>query len=152
MSTQTENQIKKVYPNTISINEIIRKCTSHWFNEDSKRFFKSLWDQYAIQNDGSIFAYFISSEKHNDEARKYTVRRFNLISGNVSSPYPEENTIFEFQKYDTKKQADKALREYIKTEPQETDKQEFYKAEIANLEYQLKTINQKIAEYTAQLK
>jgi hypothetical protein len=158
MTNQIE--VKKPYPNTVSISELERK-NSHWFSEGNKRFFKSMWDSYALQNEGSIYAYFVSSEKHEssfagiNEPRKYTVRKFNMLSGNFA--HDKDGTIFEFQKYATKKQAEKAMREYLKTEPIKADKLEYLQYELKELQYQEKQIAPKmqkiineIAELTAQ--
>ena len=100
----------------IPIETVIRKHNGHWFSEYNKRFFKSRWENTAYQNEGSLYAYFISSEKFNDNtSRKYTIRRVNMRDGEFSTGYPTP-VIFEFQQYTTKAHALKALHEYLKTE------------------------------------
>ena len=99
----------------IPIETVIRKHSGHWFSEDSKRFFRSRWENTAYQNEGSLFAYFISSEQHDANLRKYTIRRVNMRDGEFPRGYPTP-VIFEFQQYTTKAQALKALHEYLKTE------------------------------------
>jgi len=99
----------------IPIETIIRKHNGYWFSEDSKRFFKSRWENTAYQNEGSLYAYFISSEQHDANLRKYTIRRVNMRDGEFSTGYPTP-VIFEFQQYTTKAHALKALHEYLKTE------------------------------------
>jgi hypothetical protein len=145
-------ETKKAYLNTISISEIQRKHNGHWFDADTKSFFKSKWDDYAVQNEGSIYAYFVSSEQHGDNSRKYSVRRFNLDNGQFDSPYPDEETIFAFQRFDTKKQAEKAMREYLKTEPILTDKQLYYQRQIKEEEYNIERKQKRISELREKLK
>ena len=134
---------------TVAINEIRRKHNGHWFDTDTKRFFNSKWDSYALQNEGSIHAYFVSSEKHGNEDRKYTIRRFNMRTGDF--PGRDTNTIFEFQKYTTKTQAEKALREHLKTEPIRDDLVNFLNTEIEQLTYQIKRTTEEIAKLKAEL-
>ena len=115
----------------IPIETVIRKHNGHWFSEDSKRFFRSRWENTAYQNEGSLYAYFISSEKFNDHTpRKYTIRRINMRNGefSTSSPIPP---IFEFQQYTTKKQANKALHDYLKTEDIKGELIAWLKGELA---------------------
>jgi hypothetical protein len=153
MNTQIQ-EVKKPYPNTVSISELERK-NSNWFSPESKRFFKSMWDSYALQNEGSVYAYFVSSEKHEssfaniNEPRKYTVRKFNMIVGRFDGD--KDGSIFEFQKYDRKDQAEKALREYLKTEPIKADKIEFLKQEIGEQKYKLERTQQRILEIETEL-
>lgn len=138
--------------NTIPISELERK-NSIWFSERNKRFFKSLWDSYALQNEGSVYAYFVSSEKHEgigySEPRMYTIRKFNMISGNFEGD--TDGTIFEFQKFPTKKQAEKALREYLKNEPIKNEKIAFLQREIKELQYQESQIGPKIQKLVSEL-
>lgn len=148
-------QNKQSYPNTVPISELERK-NAHWFSEDNKRFFRSKWDSYALQNEGSIYAYFVSSEKHVsyfaniNEPRKYTIRKFNMVTGNMDVN-ADKNPIFEFQYFDTKKQAEKALREYLKTEPIKQEKIAHLQHELAELQYQEKQIAPKIQKIINEL-
>ena len=141
-----ENEISKSETTTVEveyipISELIRK-NSHWFSEDNKGFFKSKWDSYALHNKGSIYAYFVSSEKHEslfsniNEPRKYTIRKFNLRDGDLKS----ESDIFDFQKYGTKSKALRALKEYMKTEPIKNDTVEYINSKIESLRYNIKRI------------
>ncbi len=126
----------------IPIDEIIRKCPN-WFSEDSKRFFDSLWNSYALKNKDSIYAYFVSSEKHTsyyptyiNEPRKYTIRKFNMRSGDFS---PEQkNTIFVFQNFETKDKAEKALRSYLEQEPIIKETRDWIRREIKQERYNRK--------------
>jgi hypothetical protein len=141
-------------PNTVSISELERK-NSHWFSEDNKRFFKSMWDSYALQNEGSVYAYFVSSEKYvnyssgANEARMYTIRKFNMRNGRFEGD--KDGTIFEFQKYSTKAQAEKAMRKYLKTEPIKEDKAKYLQSEIEQLQYEEKQIGPKIQKLINEL-
>ena len=98
----------------IPIDMVIRKAPN-WFNADNKRFFKSKWNNYAYQL--GEYAYFISSEKHVNyyvgvnDPRKYTIRKFNMTTGEFST---DNKDIFTFQRYSTKKAAEKALNAYLK--------------------------------------
>jgi hypothetical protein len=156
MSNQENKKISK-YPNTVSINELVRKAP-HWFSEDNKRFFKSMWDSYALQNEGSIHAYFVSSEKHESsfanihEPRKYTIRKFNMRTGDMVVTDDKKEPLFEFQHFTTKKQAEKAMREYMQVEPIETDKQAFLQDEIKEQEYTIKRTQAHIEELKEELK
>lgn len=99
---------------TLPINDLIQK-NANWFNEGNTRFFKSKWDDYAYKL--GEYAYFISSEKHVNyfvginDPRKYTIRKFNMETGEFST---DNKDIFNFQRYSTKKQAEKALNAYLK--------------------------------------
>ena len=140
--------------NTVSINELERK-NSTWFSENNRRFFKSMWDSYALQNEGSTYAYFVSSEKHVsyssgiNEPRKYTIRKFNMRNGKISNN--KDGTIFEFKKYTTKAQAEKALRKHLKTEPIRDDMVNFLNAEIEQLTYQIKRTQDEIVNLKTEL-
>lgn len=98
----------------IPIDMVIR-LSPKWFDTDNKRFFKSKWNNYAYQL--GEYAYFISSEKHENfymgisDPRKYTIRKFNMNTGEFST---DNKDIFNFQRYSTKKQAEKALNVYLK--------------------------------------
>lgn len=105
--------------NRISINDVERQHKGHWFEASSKRFFNSRWDSIALQNDGSIFAYFISSERNDLNPRMYTIRCVNMRNGEFSLPDSQrDNPLFEFQKFLTKQAAYAALRAYLDVEPQ----------------------------------
>lgn len=116
----------------VPIETIQRQHKGHWFSDDSKRFFKSMWDSYGLQNVGSIYAYFVSSEKFNDATpRKYGIRRVNMRNGEFSH---KDLGIFEFQAFNTKKQAYSALRKFLVTEPIYEDKIEWITGEIMSID------------------
>ena len=121
---------------TIPISEVIR-LNDNWFSEDSKRFFRSRWDNYAFRNKESMFAYFISSEKHVsyfaniDEPRKYTIRKINMITGDFSN----DDGIFKFQAYPTRRKALSGLKKYLETEPIKADKIAYLKSAIEHSKY-----------------
>lgn len=105
--------------NRIPIDDVQRKHNGHWFDADSKRFFNSRWDSYALQNDGSIFAYFVSSERHDLNPRLYSIRSVNMRNGEFSEPESHKDSeIFEFQKYMTKQAAYAALHAFLAVEAQ----------------------------------
>ena len=70
----------------------------HWFDKDTLRFFKS-----RVSNWDCISGLFISSERGPDMVRKYTVRKADFETGNVS-------TVGEFQQYRTIKAAKGAMK------------------------------------------
>lgn len=136
----------------VPIDTLIRKHSGHWFDQDSKRFFNSKWDSHALQNEGSIFAYFISSERHDDDARKYTIRRFNMVNGEVSSPYPSI-PIFEFQAFKTKAQAERAMRVYMrKVENIKAEKLSWLQGELEHLrKYETENLVKREADIVKQI-
>ena len=69
---QTNTELKVDY---LPIEDIINLCPK-WFGKNETRFFKSKWDK-VVYKLGDI-GYFISSEKFEGEARKYTIRRFSF--------------------------------------------------------------------------
>ena len=119
----------------IPIEDIKRVHTGYWFSEGAKGFFNSRWDSYALRNKGSIFAYFISSEKcRDDDARKYTIRSINMLNGEFSTPATASKELFDFQRFSTKKQADKALRAYLIMENILEDHAAWIEQEIKHIE------------------
>lgn len=67
---------------TVSIEEIKRKHRGHWFDAGSMRFFKSRLPSYGYRKGNAI--YFISSEKMDEEPRKFTIRKVDE-TGDVST-------------------------------------------------------------------
>lgn len=140
----------------IPISELERLNTN-WFSVGSKRFFKSLWDNYALKNEDSIYAYFISSEKHVsyfaniNEPRKYTIRKVNMRNGDFNTNI-DDNSIFKFQAFKTKKMAIKALIVYLKNEPIKADKLEFLKREIESKKYNVEWNKKSITRLETELK
>lgn len=69
----------------------------HWFDKGSMRFFKSRPPQYAYYTPKENAYYFISSEAFSgSQNRKYTIRRVNVSSGEISS-VTEFNTLTKSQ-------------------------------------------------------
>lgn len=69
-----------------TINEIkdhMRAAGSHWFDPDTMRFFKGRVLDEVYQGPGGI--YFVSSERHNDDPRKYTVREFVADTSDIKT-------------------------------------------------------------------
>lgn len=88
---------------TISIEQIKQLNVAkgfHFFSPDTMRFFHSRTAQSAIVV--NHIAYFVTSEQHDNEPRRYTIRKANLETGDVS-------TVGEFQQYATHKQAQNIL-------------------------------------------
>ena len=102
---QTNTELKVDY---LPIEDIINLYPK-WFGKNERRFFKSKWDNIVYKL-GDI-AYFISSEKFESEARKYTIRQFSLSEKRFL--YTNEG-IFRFQRYDTKIEAKNALLYFLK--------------------------------------
>ena len=133
------------------IEEFKNKYHGHWFDADSKRFFNSRWDNVLYQNDGSIYAYFISSERNGyNNPRLYTIRRVNMRSFDFSSDF--KSKIFNFQGFSTKREAYKFLREYLKTEDVKTDLIAWLKAELDSIRnYQETALQQKELDIESEL-
>jgi len=93
---------------TISIDQIKHLNAAKgkfFFSPDTIRFFHSRTDQTATIVNG--VAYFITSEqREHDTPRKYTIRKANLETGDIS-------TVGEFQSYETHAEARRALRESL---------------------------------------
>lgn len=101
---QTNTELKIEY---LPIEDIINLYPK-WFGKNERRLFKSKWDN-VVYKLGDI-AYFISSEKFGNEARKYTIRRFNFTDKYMVIG----EDIFEFQRYNTKIEAKNALLNFLK--------------------------------------
>ena len=83
-----------------TINNIKRFHKGHWFNADTMNFFKSKVYETVI-DDGTRYL-FLSSEKGPSNVRSYTIRTM-AYSGNI--------TTGDFQKFRTKRQAEKYIEE-----------------------------------------
>lgn len=103
MQTKTEQKVVDYLP----IEDIINLYPK-WFGKNETRFFKSKWDN-VVYKLGDI-GYFISSEKFESEARKYTIRRFNFTDKYMVIG----KGIFEFQRFNTKIEAKNALLYFLK--------------------------------------
>lgn len=101
---QTNTELKVDY---LPIEDIINLCPK-WFGKNATRFFKSKWDE-VVYKLGDI-GYFISSEKFESEARKYTIRRFSF----AERRFLIGEDIFEFQRFNTKIEAKNALLYFLK--------------------------------------
>jgi len=84
------------------VQECARVCKSHFFDEDTKRFFQSKISD-AAYHDGRGGAYFYTSEKGPNMIRAYTVRRYDPESCGVE-------TVGHFQQYKTGTQAKSAAK------------------------------------------
>jgi hypothetical protein len=147
------NNVNKI--KYVPIEDLIR-LFPQWFSKDNSRSFRSKWNSYALQNGGSIHAYFVSSERHVshfariNEPRKYTIRKFNMRDGSFSTSI-DDDSIFKFQRYNTKKQAERALKEYLKTEPIKADLTEWLKRTITSLQYEQSRIHKQIGDLNTEL-
>lgn len=103
MQTKTEQKVVDYLP----IEDIINLCPK-WFGKNETRFFKSKWDK-VVYKLGDI-GYFISSEKFDNEARKYTIRRFSF----TEKRFLIGEDIFKFQRFNTKIEAKNALLYLLK--------------------------------------
>lgn len=56
---------------------------SHWFDPGAMRYFKCRILDTVYQGTGGV--YFVSSEKYNDHPRRYTVRKFDPESADIST-------------------------------------------------------------------
>lgn len=83
------------------VKDCASKCSSHWFEPGSMRFFKTGLPETAYV-DGLGGAYFITSEKGPSGPRAFSVRHYAKCS---------INTIGEFQGYKTSAAATKAAKQ-----------------------------------------
>mgnify|MGYP003526637488 CR=1 FL=1 len=90
----------------ISMQDIQRKHTGHWFSRDTMRFFLSRVGEYGYQGPGGV--YFVSSERFSRDGspRLYTVRR--------QDPDGSIETVGEFQGYKSRSGAHAAAKRYAK--------------------------------------
>lgn len=102
---QTNTELKIEY---LPIEDIINLYPK-WFGKNERRLFKSKWDN-VVYKLGDI-AYFISSEKFESEARKYTIRQFSLTDKRFI--YVSDG-IFSFQYFKSKIEAKNALLNFLK--------------------------------------
>lgn len=84
------------------IEAVVREHKGHFFDESALRFFKSRI-HFRAWKLGDTY-YFITSEKHRDEPRGWTVR--SQTNGQVES-------VSEFQQFDSIKKAQQYLRDYL---------------------------------------
>jgi hypothetical protein len=111
-----KNSVQTIRPHQITVPEDLRSDLnmgeiiqiskdkgSHWFDEDSMRFFNSNIDFLVYKSDVGKY-YFVTSEKYTgqfggkSQPRRWSVRRFDKETGNVT-------TVGEFQKYRSLKEA-----------------------------------------------
>ena len=79
--------------------------TPHFFSAGATRFFNSRYPQTGIEHDGKI--YFITSEQFDWKSpRLYTIRYLDMETGEVE-------TLGEFQAYDTKGKAQRAVNKIV---------------------------------------
>lgn len=86
------------------IDEIERRHQGHWFSHGAKNFFNSRWETtyYRVGNKG----YFVSSERHQQDPRRYTIREYDFIEDTIT-------TVGDFQQFATKKEAKTYIRNMI---------------------------------------
>jgi len=82
--------------------ELSKQNGSHWFDSDTMRFFRS-----RVSNWDVITGYFITSEKPQHGARKYSIRRGDFATGKVV-------TVSEFCAYGSIGTAKTALKRLLK--------------------------------------
>ena len=100
-----DDEVRRINAGKTTIEDV--KCINkekgyHFFDRDTMKFFRS-----RVERDALMFGqliddkYFITSEQYDSSSpRLYSVRNFNLGTGNV-------DTIGEFQEFETKGQARK---------------------------------------------
>ena len=74
-----------------------------FFSPDTMRFFKSRVSENVYESSDGLCAFFVTSERGPNMARRYTVRRFSTITKNIT-------TAMDFQHYPTSRQAHSAAR------------------------------------------
>lgn len=77
----------------------------HFFDKDTMRFFNSKVAPEAYTKDGKT-AYFITSEQHGNESRKYTVRKMDMETGSIT-------TVGEFQEHDSLSEAKRTVSKIL---------------------------------------
>lgn len=89
----------------ISMQDIQRKHTGHWFSRSAMRFFHSRVGEYGYQGPGGV--YFVSSEQFNAQSpRLYSVRR-QKADGSIE-------TVGDFQAFKSRSGAHAAAKRYAK--------------------------------------
>lgn len=76
----------------ISISEIKHLTRGRFFDQGNMRFFKSRLPQDGYTTKDCNYIYFITSEKFEDNPRKYTIRALDKKTGMI-------NTVANFQSY-----------------------------------------------------
>lgn len=110
---------------------IAERAGSHFFSRDTMRFFNShvspssvtpVWNPELGRPDHNLGYWFVTSERYDDDSpRLYSVRRGELVDyvresdGRTCQRFDVE-TIGEFQQYETRNAAVKAMRELIAAE------------------------------------
>lgn len=88
----------------------------YFFSPDTMRFFHSRTSTTALKRENGTIAYFITSEqREHDAPRKYTIRKCNMKSGDIS-------TVGNFHEYDTRMQAQSEMLKIIMNESREMDR------------------------------
>lgn len=86
---------------------------THFFDQDSKRFFNSRIGQNAYSTNNPFITLFTTSEKyenrysHTSEPRYYTIRSYDYRTSDIE-------TIGEFKEYSSSKQANRKAKEMAK--------------------------------------
>lgn len=101
----------------VSMDEVRRKHTGHWFDKDTMRFFRSRVGSVAYESNDGAYRFFVSSEKHeysggeregyayHSEPRLYSVHVQRVADGSI-------NTVGEFQGYRTRSAAENVAKGY----------------------------------------
>jgi len=83
----------------------------HWFEPEAKRFFNSKWGDIGYLASSLNVGLFVSSERWQNEKRKYTIRAVNMATGQfISDCHWEDGKKYEFpelefQRFDNHTQA-----------------------------------------------
>lgn len=99
---------------TVSMAWIKAQARGHFFDDRTTKFFNSTYSNTGKRN--GDWVYFWTGDRcgwAGDKVRAYTVRRLNLVTGQVE-------TVGEFQQYQTSHEAAKAVRLATTNNLQET--------------------------------
>lgn len=115
MNTETREQLHKAiqekYKRGIYTLQDFKRFNErqgfNWFKPNTMRFFKSRVSEASFIVVDPDTAYFISSEPSPQGERRFSIRKANLITGNV-------DTVGEFMEYETMAQARGALKRLVK--------------------------------------
>lgn len=91
---------------TLAIWEVQKRHSGHWFSPGAMSFFKSRLSAEAYAKREGADAYFVSSERHGDNPRLYSVRKMNWATGNITT------VGIGFQSYGNLRAAKKAAMEF----------------------------------------
>lgn len=95
------------------ISEIKHMSKGHFFTEETMGFFNSRVETRALSKDNKTF-YFVTSEKFKNYLRTYTVRSLDF-DGKVTNTNVRTAEGFEFQQFDSVKEANAAIKEILES-------------------------------------